>query len=153
MSYHNGCVWPHDNAMIAQGLSRYGLGEMGLQVWSGMFEAGLHFDLRRMPELFCGFAQSAGEGPVPYPVACSPQAWSAASVFLVIQACLGLGIDGPEAQVQFTRPLLPAMLSELRIHNLEVAGASVYLLLVRHEHDVGVNVLRREGDVEILVVK
>ncbi len=78
MSYHNGCIWPHDNALIAQGLARYGLGEMGLAIWTGMFAAGLHFDLHRMPELFCGFAQSAGEGPVPYPVACSPQAWSAA---------------------------------------------------------------------------
>jgi len=153
MSYHNGCVWPHDNALIALGLARYGLGEMGLAIWTGMFEAGLHFDLHRMPELFCGFIQSAGEGPVPYPVACSPQAWSAASVFLFFQACLGLEINGPAAQVHFTRPLLPASLSELRIHNLEVAGAFVDLLLVRHEQDVGVNVLRREGNVQIIVVK
>ena len=102
-----------------------------------------------MPELFCGFPQDPGEGPVLYPVACAPQAWSAASVFLLFQACLGLEINGPERQVCFTRPQLPASLGELRIHNLEVAGATVDLLLVRHENDVGVNVLRREGDVQI----
>ena len=106
-----------------------------------------------MPELFCGFPQEPGEGPVPYPVACAPQAWSAASVFLLLQACLGLEINAPEARVCFTRPQLPASLGELRIHNLEVAGASVDLLLVRHQHDVGVNVLRREGDIQIFVVQ
>jgi glycogen debranching enzyme len=106
-----------------------------------------------MPELFCGFPQDPGERPVLYPVACAPQAWSAASVFLLFQACLGLEINGPEAQISLTRPQLPVSLGELRIHNLEVAGATVDLLLVRHEHDVGVNVLRREGDVPVLVAK
>jgi glycogen debranching enzyme len=153
MSYHNGSVWPHDNSLIAQGLARYGLGDLALQIWTGMFEAGRYFDLHRMPELFCGFPQAPGEGPTRYPVACAPQSWSAASVFLLFQACLGLEINGPEAQVYFTGPRLPASLGELRIHNLEVAGATVDLLLVRHEQDVGVNVLRRDGDVQILVVK
>jgi glycogen debranching enzyme len=112
----------------------------------------MYFDLHRMPELFCGFAQDPGEGPVLYPVACAPQAWSAASVFLLLQACLGLEINGSEGQVFLNRPHLPAALGELRIHNLDVAGASVDLLLVRHEHGVSVNVLRREGHVEVLVV-
>jgi len=153
MGYHTGSVWPHDNALIAYGLSRYGLADKALQVWTGLFEAGLYFDLHRMPELFCGFPQEPGEGPVLYPVACAPQAWAAASVFLLLQACLGLEINGPEAQICFTRSQLPPSLGELRIHNLEVAGATVDLLLVRYEHDVGVNVLRREGDLQILVVK
>jgi glycogen debranching enzyme len=153
MGYHNGSVWPHDNALIALGLAHYGLADKALQIWTGLFEAGLYFDLHRMPELFCGFPQDPGEGPVLYPVACAPQAWSAASVFLLFQACLGLEIHGLEAQIRFTRPQLPASLGELRIHNLEVAGATVDLLLVRHEQDVGVNVLRREGDVEILLAK
>jgi glycogen debranching enzyme len=153
MGYHTGSVWPHDNALIAQGLARYGLGELALKLLTGLFEASLYFDLHRMPELFCGFPQQPGEGPVLYPVACAPQAWSAASVFLLFQACLGLGISAVESQISFTRPQLPPSLNELRIHNLEVAGAAVDLLLVRHDHDVGVNVLRREGDVQILVVK
>ena len=113
----------------------------------------MYFELHRMPELFCGFAQEPGEGPALYPVACAPQARSAVSVFLLLQACLGLEINGPKAQICLNRPQLPASLGELRIHNLEVAGATVDLLLVRHEHDVGVTVLRREGDIQILVVK
>ena len=152
MGYHTGSVWPHDNALIARGLARYGLAEKALQIWTGLFEAGTYFDLQRMPELFCGFAQEPGEGPILYPVACAPQAWSAASVFLLWQACLGLEINAPEAQICFNRPRLPASLGELRVHNLEVAGATVDLLLVRHEHGVSVNVLRREGEAEILVV-
>src|SRR5262249_22242293 len=146
MGYHTGCVWPHDNALVAQGLARYGLGGKAVRLLNGLFAASLSFDLHRMPELFCGFAQQPRAGPVPYPVACAPQAWAAASVFLLPQACLGLTVHGPEAQVCFTGPCLPASLAELRIHNLEVAGAVVDLQLVRHEHDVGVNVLRREGD-------
>jgi glycogen debranching enzyme len=153
MAYHNGSVWPHDNALIAHGLAQYGMEERALQIWTGQFEAGTYFDLHRMPELFCGFPQDPGEGPVHYPVACSPQAWSAASVFLLFQACLGLSINAPEAQIYFTRPCLPASLGELRIHNLEVAGATVDLRLVRHEQNVGVDVLRRDGEVRILVVK
>jgi glycogen debranching enzyme len=153
MAYHNGSVWPHDNALIAYGLARYGRVEEVLRLWTGLFEAGLCFDLHRMPELFCGFRQDPGEGPVSYPVACAPQAWSAASVFLLFQACLGLEVNGSEAQVSFMRPQLPDSVGELRIHNLVVGNGTVDLLLVRHENDVGVNVLRREGDVQILVVK
>jgi glycogen debranching enzyme len=152
MAYHNGSIWPHDNALIAQGLARYGLGEMALQIFTGLFEAGQYFDLHRMPELFCGFPRDPGEGPIFYPVACAPQSWAVASVLLFIQACLGLEINGPEAQLCFTRPRLPTSVDELRIHNLEVAGATVDLLLTRHEHDVGVTVLRRDGDIQILVV-
>ena len=107
MGYHTGSIWPHDNALIALGLARYGLAEKASQVWTGLFEAGLHFDLHRMPELFCGFPQDPGEGPVPYPVACAPQAWAAASVFLLFQACLGLEINGVEAQIRFTPATTP----------------------------------------------
>jgi len=152
MSYHNGSVWPHDNALIAHGLARCGFGDLALQIWTGQFEAGTYFDLHRLPELFCGFPQDPGEGPIAYPVACAPQAWSAAAVFLLFQACLGLTIDGPERRVYFTRPRLPASLGELRIHNLEVGETTVDLLLRRREHDVAVDVLRRDGDVQLMVV-
>jgi glycogen debranching enzyme len=152
MSYHNGSVWPHDNALIAHGLARCGFGDLALQIWTGQFEAGTYFDLHRLPELFCGFPQDPGEGPTAYPVACAPQAWSAAAVFLLFQACLGLTIDGPERRVYFTRPRLPASLGELRIHNLEVGETTVDLLLRRREHDVAVDVLRRDGDVQLMVV-
>jgi glycogen debranching enzyme len=153
MAYHNGSVWPHDNALIAYGFCRYGMQELAARLLTSLFEAGTHFDLHRMPELFCGFAREAGEGPTLYPVACAPQAWAAASVFMLLQSCLGLWVSGVERRVWFSRPRLPAFLREVRISNLAVAGATVDLLLVRHEGDVGVNVLRREGDVEVTVAK
>jgi len=118
-----------------------------------MFAAGTHFDLNRMPELFCGFDREPGEGPIPYPVACAPQAWAAGSVFLLLQACLGLGVSGIERQVWFHRPQLPSSLPEVRITNLSVADATVDLLLVRLGDDVGVNVLRRDGDLSVVVAK
>jgi glycogen debranching enzyme len=153
MAYHNGAVWPHDNALIAYGASRYGLDDLAVRVLAGIFAAGTYFDLNRMPELFCGFAREPGEGPVPYPVACAPQAWAAGSVPLLLQACLGLCVGGVERQVWFDRPRLPAVVSELRITNLDVAGATVDLLLVRHGDDISVNVLRRDGDLSVVVTK
>jgi len=153
MAYHNGSVWPHDNALIAQGLARYGKGEEALRILTGLFEAGTHFEGQRMPELFCGFGRERGEGPVLYPVACSPQAWAAGSVFLLFQACLGLSISALDRQVRFVRPRLPEAVQELRIFGLEVAGSSVDLLLTRHDYDVGVDVLRREGPLQVAVLK
>jgi glycogen debranching enzyme len=153
MSYHNGAVWPHDNALIAQGFARYGLGTQAMQLLTGLFEASLCFDMHRMPELFCGFARQPSEGPVPYPVACAPQAWSAASVFLLLQASLGLSVDALTGQVSLFNPCLPRWIGEVRIHNLEVAGATLDLMLVPHEQDVRVNVLRRDGNVRVTVVK
>jgi glycogen debranching enzyme len=153
MSYHNGSIWPHDNALIAMGLARSGFGGEAERLLDGLFDAAMYFDLHRMPELFCGFAQEPGEGPVLYPVACAPQAWACASVLLLLQAVLGLEVDGPRRQVHFTRPRLPERLKELKILNLQVADASVDLLLVRHARDVGVDVLQRSGDVRVIVVK
>ena len=153
MGYHNGSVWPHDNALMAYGLARYGLNSQAAQILTALFDASLYFDLHRMPELFCGFAREPGTGPVLYPVACAPQAWAAASVFMLLQACLGLSVNGLERHVFMNGPYLPDSINELRIHNLEVNGGLVDLLLVRHEHDVGVTVLRREGGVRVTVAK
>lgn len=153
MSYHNGSVWPHDNALIAYGAARYGLKDLTVAVLAGLFAAGTYFDLNRMPELFCGFDREPGEGPVPYPVACAPQAWAAGSVFLLLQGCLGVVVDGLRRQVWFHQPRLPAFVPELRITNLQVAGATADLLLVRHGDDVGVNVLRRTGDLTVIVAR
>jgi glycogen debranching enzyme len=153
MTYHNGTVWPHDNALLAHGLARYGFQHLAARLLSGLFDAGTYFDLNRMPELFCGFDRDPGEGPIPYPVACAPQAWSAGAVLLLLQACLGLSVLGRESQVWFHRPHLPAEVPELRIENLSVAGARLDLHLVRHGDDVGVNVIRRDGDVSLVVLK
>jgi glycogen debranching enzyme len=152
MGYHTGSVWPHDNALIACGLARYRLAEEALRVFAGLFDAGSYFDLHRIPELFCGFPRDPGECPFSYPVACAPQAWSVGALFLFLQACLGLRVSGSKPELSFVRPTLPAVLGETRILNLQVANAEVDLLLTRHDHDVTGKVLRREGDVEIMVL-
>ena len=153
LSYHDGSVWPHDNALIARGLARYGFVDQALTLWEALFDASVHFTLQRMPELFCGFPRQPGEGPILYPVACAPQAWSAASVLLLLQVCIGIEIDAPARRILFTRPRLPASLNEVRIHNLEVAGATIDLAVVRHRTSVDVEVLRRASNVDIVVVK
>jgi glycogen debranching enzyme len=153
MSYHNGSVWPHDNALTAYGLGRYGLRDAVLQILTGLFDASLFIDLHRLPELFCGFPWRPGEGPTLYPVACAPQSWAAASVFLLLQACLGLSVHGHPPQVSFSYPRLPPFLQEVRISNLRVGQASVDLFIRRHAQDVSISIARRQGQVEILTVK
>jgi glycogen debranching enzyme len=153
MSYHNGSIWPHDNALTAYGLSRYGLQESVLPILTGLFDASLFIDLHRLPELFCGFPRRPGEGPTLYPVACAPQSWAAASVYILLQACLGLSVRGHPPQISFSYPLLPPFLQEVYIHNLCVGQASVDLLIRRHAQDVSVSLTRRQGKVEILTVR
>jgi glycogen debranching enzyme len=153
MSYHNGSIWPHDNALIAAGMARYGFTESAMEVASRVFDASLHMDLFRLPELFCGFERRVGEGPTLYPVACSPQAWAAGSIFLLLQSCLGVRIDGVNRRVSFSYPFLPAQVNEISISNLHVGEASVNLVLRRIERDVSINVTRRVGKIEIKMVK
>jgi glycogen debranching enzyme len=153
MSYHNGSVWPHDNALIAFGLARYRCNEAVARILTGMFDASIFVELHRMPELFCGFPRRPGEGPTLYPVACAPQAWAAAAVFLLLQSSLGLHIDGVKRRISFHYPMLPPFLKRVRLSNLRVGQAVVDLRLERHRTDVGVNVLRRQGDVEIVAVR
>ena len=153
MSYHNGSIWPHDNALIAYGLANYGFKDFAVQILTGQFDASLYMDIHRMPELFCGFTRIPKQGPILYPVANAPQSWAAASVFLLLQACLGLSINAPESQIRFSYPMLPESLSEIKISNLKVGNASVDLRVSRHANDVGVIVERREGDIEVIVIK
>ena len=154
MSYHNGSVWPHDNALIAAGFARYGLKESAAMILAGLLDASLFFDLHRLPELFCGFPRRPGESPTLYPVACNPQAWASGAVFLLLEACLGLSVLAPEQTVVFSKPVLPAFLPEVSIRDLKIGDARVDLLLTRHdEGDVGVNVLRRDGALDVIVLK
>jgi glycogen debranching enzyme len=153
MSYHNGSVWPHDNAIVAAGFARYGFRDLALRLFDGALATSLFADLRRLPELFCGFPRRGGEGPTAYPVACAPQAWASGAVFMLLGAALGLEIDGRRGEVSFSHPRLPASISRLRITGLEVGTGRVDLLLENYPHDVGLTVLRREGDARIVVVK
>jgi len=153
MSYHNGSIWPHDNALVAAGLARYGFTAAASRIMGAMFDLSQAVDLHRLPELICGFHRRGGQSPTLYPVACAPQAWAAGAVYLLLEACLGLRIDAAERRVSFSRAVLPESIEWLRIVNLSIAGASVDLLLTRHTYDVGVTVLRRDGDMEITAVK
>jgi glycogen debranching enzyme len=152
MAYHNGSVWPHDNAIIADGMARYGYTGMAMKIFTGMMEASLFMDQHRMPELFCGFEQRPDEGPTLYPVACSPQAWAAATVFYLLQACLGLSFDPDKPEIRFRNPQLPPFLDNVKIHDLNIAGATVDLQLQRYPNNVGVNVVRKDGRAEVVVV-
>ena len=154
MSYHNGAVWPHDNAMIALGFARYGYREEAARILTGLFDASLFLDLQRMPELFCGFLKRKGEGPTLYPLACAPQAWSSTVVFALLQACLGMEISNtPQPQITFCNPYLPPWLNSLEIKKLTVGNSSVDISIQRHANDAGVNVLQREGNIKVTVVK
>ncbi|MGH8728856.1 MAG: amylo-alpha-1,6-glucosidase [Burkholderiales bacterium] len=151
MAYHNGSVWPHDNALVAMGLARYGFKTSVEKILTAMFEASTFIELNRLPELICGFSRRTGEGPTLYPVACSPQAWSAAAVFYLLQACLGLSVTSKS--VAFRLPTLPPFLDWLTIKNLRAGDSYMDLLLRRHDEDVTVNVLRRRGDASITVYR
>jgi glycogen debranching enzyme len=153
MSYHNGSVWPHDNALIGAGLGRYALTTGSTKILEGFHHASSFLDLHRLPELFCGFQRRAAEGPTLYPVACAPQAWAAGAVFMLLQGCLGLSIDAVQKRVTFTRARLPDFVPWLRISDLQVAGGSVDLMLEQHSLGVAVTLLKTTGDVEIVTSK
>jgi glycogen debranching enzyme len=152
MSYHNGSIWPHDNALIAFGLARYGFKDAALRIISALFDASQFMELRRLPELYCGFRRRTGEGPTLYPVACNPQAWSSASVFFLLQACLGMRIDAASKRLYFENPHLPEAIRHLEIKNLKVDGSTVDVSVIRHDKKVAINVPRREGNVEVIVI-
>ncbi|HXV67643.1 MAG TPA: amylo-alpha-1,6-glucosidase [Nitrospira sp.] len=151
MSYHNGSVWPHDNAMIAAGMAAYGHKEGVVKILTGLFDASLFLDLHRLPELFCGFSRRPGESPTLYPTACAPQSWAAGAGFLLLQSCLGLRIDAKRRLVNFVRPVLPPFLDRVELRNLAIGKGGIDLVLDRHPNEVSLTVTRRDGDVEVLV--
>jgi glycogen debranching enzyme len=151
MSYHNGSVWPHDNALIAEGFSKYGLNHYAAEILDATFQMSQYTELNRIPELFCGFGRRKNQGPTLYPVACSPQAWSAASVFLLLKACLGLHINAVQKNIRFSTPCLPESLKSVKVHNLEVGEASIDFLAIRHKKDVSIRVTRRSGNLRVSI--
>jgi glycogen debranching enzyme len=130
MSYHNGSVWPHDTAVCAAGLARYNERDGVARLTDEMFESAVHFGMR-LPELFCGFPRAAGEPPIAYPVACLPQAWAAGAAFMLMQACLGLRVDGWRREIIVDRPVLPSGIDRLHIESLDVGGQRMDLRFQR----------------------
>jgi glycogen debranching enzyme len=151
MSYHNGSVWPHDNAMIALGMARYGLKAQAERILGGLYDSALYVDLRRLPELFCGFPRRRGQGPTFYPVACSPQAWAATAMHATLGACLGLSFDPAECNVVFDRPRLPPFLNEVTLHNLSIGDARISVVLRRMGEEVAMNVAERTGTIHAVL--
>jgi glycogen debranching enzyme len=152
MSYHNGSTWPHDTAICAAGLGRYNSREGVVRLMSGTFESAVHFNMR-LPELFCGFTRVAGEAPVAYPVACLPQAWSAGSVYMMMQALLGLRIDGWRGEIHVQEPRLPIGIDNLVVRHLGVGTAKVDVIFERIGDRVGCFLDQRNADRVPLIVR
>jgi glycogen debranching enzyme len=152
MSYHNGSIWPHDNALIALGLARYGLKRPVERIFKGLFDAASYMDLRRLPELFCGFQRQHGRGPTLYPVACCPQAWASATPFTLLEASLGLEFDQRNNEIRLRNPILPPFLDEVFLRNLRLGHSSLDLRIHRHKGEVSVDIPRRLGRIQVSVV-
>jgi glycogen debranching enzyme len=151
MSYHNGSVWPHDNAIIGAGLKRYGFAKATNRLATAMFEMAVTVDDMRLPELFCGFTRRSPNRPVAYPVACSPQAWAAGAPFLLLQAMLGISADAPANTINVNRPHLPGWLNTVELHDLRVGDSTVSIVFQRRGETTGFSLLGKEGDVRVLM--
>jgi glycogen debranching enzyme len=125
MSYHNGSIWPHDNAIIALGFANYGLMEEVKTITNAIFDSTLHFESQRLPELFCGFDRVKNISITRYPVACSPQAWAAGCVYQFIEACLQIKIRPEENTIYFENSVLPAFIDELTIIHIPYKNETI----------------------------
>jgi glycogen debranching enzyme len=145
MSYHNGSVWPHDNAIIALGFARYGLHRAVERTAEAMLNAACWMESSRLPELFCGFKRRPRYGPTLYPVACAPQAWASAAPFALLSACLGLEFIPAEQQVRLHKPRLTSLMDQLSVHNIRIGDTILDIEVARREDHISVSLKRREG--------
>lgn len=152
MSYHNGSIWPHDNALIAAGFARYGYRAQAARIFEGLFAAATYVDLMRLPELFCGFPRRRAQGPTFYPVACTPQAWSAAAALSLIQSSLGLGFDVAGGEVWLREPTLPRFIDELTLYGLRLGDATIDIAFDRMGDKVVVKPLDRRGRARVVTI-
>jgi glycogen debranching enzyme len=152
MSYHNGSIWPHDNALIALGLARYDNGRPIETLFEALFNAATYMDQRRLPELFCGFQRQRGHGPTLYPVACSPQAWASATPFTLLEASLGLEFDPFRGEIRLRNPRLPKFLDEVVLRGLRLSSSSADLRVRRHGDSVSLDTPRINGDIRVSIV-
>lgn len=153
MSYHNGSIWPHDNALIALGLSAYGLQDHVLKVMESLFRASLYIDLQRMPELYCGFDKRKNIGPTAYPVACSPQAWAVGAVFMLLQACLRIEINAPTKTITFEDITIPEYLDQIFLTNLKLGNEEASLIINRSQFGAGFKVVKKPESWKIIIKK
>ena len=152
LSYHNGSIWPHDNALIALGFSRYNHKRAIETLFGGLYNAATYMDQRRLPELFCGFQRQQGQGPTLYPVACSPQAWASATPFTLLEASLGLEFDPFKGEIRLRNPRLPAFLDEVVLRDLRLSSSLVDLRVRRHGETVSLDTPRISGNIRVSIV-
>jgi glycogen debranching enzyme len=152
MSYHNGSIWPHDNALIARGLARYGFNASAEKIFDALMRATAYMDYRRIPELYCGFKRRRGRGPTIYPAACSPQAWAASAPFSLLESMLGMTFDAEAREIRLVNPVLPAATSEITLRNLTLGGAVTDIVLRNGSGAVTLEVLSTKGDVRVSLV-
>jgi glycogen debranching enzyme len=150
LSYHNGSIWPHDNALCAVGLASYGFKAEAITVLGAMFDASRFVELSRLPELYCGLPRRRGEGPTLYPVACSPQAWATGVPHMILASLLGLEIDANRKYLRLIEPVLPPFLDTVEIENLIIGDSRVHVLLRRDGDSVSIRHLSAD-DVHIVL--
>ncbi|MCY9665068.1 amylo-alpha-1,6-glucosidase [Paenibacillus alginolyticus] len=150
MSYHDGSIWPHDNSLVLLGMSRSGFKAETMQVIEGLMKASESFEYHRLPELYCGYDDSIGE-PVPYPVACSPQAWAAGTPLVFLQTMLGIEPDTLGGTIRFN-PVLPSGMTELTVRNMTVAQGklSLHILFNPQTQTAVVNVLHNTTGLQVI---
>jgi glycogen debranching enzyme len=151
VGYHTGSVWPHDSSLIAFGLRRYGFDEDFTLIFEGLLEAASRFDDYRLPELFAGFARREFDEPVPYPVACQPQAWAAGSIPLMLKWGLGLSPDALAKRLAIVRPSLPRWLNRVEVTGLALGDARIDLVFERAGEHVTLADARIDGDAEVVL--
>ncbi len=152
MSYHNGTIWPHDNSLIIKGMADHGYKDEVIRLFDALFQASLQFPYYRLPELFCGFARMGElDRPVPYPVACSPQAWAAGTTFLLLQASLGIQPDAPANALRIVQPSLPSWLDELHVRGLRIKDTTLDLQFIQSNGVTTARVVNKQGKAKILI--
>ena len=149
MSYHNGSVWPHDNALVAARLARFKRPQGAIRILDGLLQTAGHFKTGSLPELFCGFPRDERLGPVPYPVACHTQAWSAAAISMIVQVILGIEVIDFERKLVIDSPAMPDWLDWLKIEKLKVGDGEVSLMVRRTSEGTSIGIIERRGNVTV----
>jgi glycogen debranching enzyme len=151
MAYHNGSIWPHDNAMITAGFARYGFRDHIQPIFDGLLGAALEMDQRRLPELFCGFRRRPGRAPILYPVACAPQAWASGAMLHILSALLGLKIDAASRTIILSSPRLPESVGTVSVRDLRVGGGSADFVLRNNGGTVIADVTNSRGGAKVIM--
>ncbi|MBX9692018.1 MAG: amylo-alpha-1,6-glucosidase [Cyanobacteria bacterium] len=151
ISYHNGSVWPHDNGIIMEGLRNIGRVDGALKILTAMYEATQYQQDLRLPELFCGFSRQTSTHPIDYPVSCRPQGWASGTLLQMLKACINLRPDAVNKRLYIENPVLPPWLVEVRLNRLHVGNAEIDLVLRSAGHSTYCQVLRKQGDIKIIV--